>query len=39
VVGWYRDASNAQQAFVEDEVNGTWGSFQPVGGLSRLNTG
>ena len=39
MVGWYRDASNAQQAFVEDEVNGTWGSFQPVGGLSRLNTG
>jgi Bacterial Ig-like domain (group 3) len=39
VVGWYRDASNAQQPFVEDEVNGTWGFFQPVGNLSRINTG
>lgn len=39
VVGWYRDASNAQQPFVEDEVNGTWGFFEPVGNLSRINTG
>jgi hypothetical protein len=39
VVGWYRDASNAQQPFVEDEVNGSWGFFQPVGNLPRINTG
>jgi hypothetical protein len=39
VVGWYRDASNARQAFVEDEVNGTWGSFQDVPGIPQLNTG
>jgi hypothetical protein len=39
VVGWYRDASNAQQPFVEDEVNGTWGFFQPVANLPRINTG
>jgi hypothetical protein len=37
VVGWYRDASNARQAFVEDEVNGSWGSFRPEG--ADLNTG
>jgi hypothetical protein len=39
VGGWYRDASNQRQAFVEDEVNGTWESFQPPGGLADLNTG
>lgn len=39
VVGWYRDASNAQQPFVEDEVNGTWGNFRPLGSFSQLNTG
>ena len=31
VSGWYRDASNQRQAFVEDEVNGTWGLFHDVG--------
>jgi hypothetical protein len=39
VVGWYRDASNGQQPFVEDEVNGSWGSFRPLGSFSQLNTG
>ena len=39
VVGWYQDASNARQPFVEDEVNGTWGFFQPLGSFSQLNTG
>ena len=39
VVGWYRDSSNARQPFVEDEVNGSWGSFQPLGNFASLNTG
>jgi hypothetical protein len=39
VVGSYRDASNAKQPFVEDEVNGTWGFFQTLGSFSQLNTG
>src|SRR5262252_34745 len=39
VVGWYQDASNARQPFVEDEVNGNWGSFQPLGSFAQLNTG
>ena len=39
VAGWYRDASNQRQAFVEDEVNGTWGPFHDVGDIPQLNTG
>jgi hypothetical protein len=39
VVGWYRDASNAKQPFVEDEVNGTWDFFHTLGNFSQLNTG
>jgi hypothetical protein len=39
VAGSYRDANNAKQPFVEDEVNGTWGFFQPLGSFSQLNTG
>jgi hypothetical protein len=39
VVGWYRDAANRRQAFVEDEVNGTWGEFQDLPDIARLNTG
>src|SRR5215472_13861384 len=39
VVGWYQDANNARQPFVEDEVNGSWGFFQPLGSFSQLNTG
>jgi hypothetical protein len=39
VVGWYQDASNARQPFVEDEVNGSWGNFRPLGNFSQLNTG
>jgi hypothetical protein len=39
VGGWYRDASNQRQAFVEDEVNGTWESFNPLASLANLNTG
>jgi hypothetical protein len=39
VVGSFRDASNAKQPFVEDEVNGTWGFFHTLGNFSQLNTG
>jgi Bacterial Ig-like domain (group 3) len=39
VGGWYRDASNQRQAFVEDEVNGTWGLFHDVGDIPQENTG
>lgn len=39
VVGWYREASNQRQAFVEDEVNGRWGLFQDLPDIARLNTG
>jgi hypothetical protein len=39
VVGWYRDAANRRQVFVEDEVNGTWGSFQDVPEIPQHNTG
>jgi hypothetical protein len=34
VVGWYQDASNARQPFVEDEVNGSWGSAAKLPGQS-----
>jgi len=39
VGGWYRDANNARQAFVEDEVNGSWGLFHDVGDIPQENTG
>src|SRR5215469_15184091 len=39
VGGWYRDASNRRQGFVEDEVNGTWESFNALASLAELNTG
>jgi Bacterial Ig-like domain (group 3) len=39
VVGSYRDANNAKQPFVEDEVNGTWGFFHTFATFPELNTG
>jgi len=36
-VGNYGDASAAQQAFVVDEVGGTWGSIQEAPGSAALN--
>jgi hypothetical protein len=39
VGGWYRDASNQRQGFVEDEVNGTWEAFNTLASLAELNTG
>jgi len=39
VVGSYRDANNAKQPFVEDEVNGTWGFFHTFASFPQLNTG
>ena len=37
--GNYWDASDAGQAFVVNETNGTWGSAQQVPGTATLNTG
>ena len=37
--GYYVDSSSAQQAFVADEVNGTWGSAVEVPGTATLNAG
>jgi hypothetical protein len=37
--GYYDDASGAAQAFVADEVNGTWHTAQEVPGTASLNTG
>ena len=37
--GGYYTASGAQQAFVVDETNGTWGTAQPVLGAATLNAG
>jgi hypothetical protein len=39
VVGSYRDANNAKQPFVADEVNGTWGFFHTFASFPQLNTG
>jgi len=37
--GSYRDSSSHRQAFVVDEVNGTWGTAIEVPGTAALNTG
>ena len=37
--GVYHDASGRQQAFADDEVDGTWGSAAPLPGLAGLNAG
>jgi hypothetical protein len=37
--GTYEDSSGAQQAFVVDETNGTWGSAAEVPGTATLNAG
>ncbi len=37
--GYYFDGSGDQQAFVVDEVNGTWGDAIEVPGTAALNTG
>jgi len=39
VGGWYQQPTRALQAFVADEVNGTWGHYQDLGELARINTG
>jgi hypothetical protein len=38
-VGAYQDKSGHAQAFVVNEVNGTWGTAQEVPGTAALNTG
>jgi hypothetical protein len=38
-VGNYTDASSAEQAFVVDEVGGTWGSIEEAPGSAALNVG
>jgi hypothetical protein len=37
--GYYEDGSGSQQAFVAEEVNGTWGNAIEVPGTGTLNTG
>jgi hypothetical protein len=37
--GYYADKSGHRQAFVADEVNGTWRQAQPVPGTAALNAG
>ena len=37
--GYYTDGSKTVQAFVIDEINGTWGSAQQVPGSAALNAG
>jgi hypothetical protein len=37
--GYYTDGSAGQQAFVVDEVNGTWGTAEEVPGTGALNPG
>jgi hypothetical protein len=37
--GYYFDASEAKEAFVASEVNGTWGTAIEVPGTAALNTG
>lgn len=36
--GYYRDASNHNQAFVVDEVSGSWGNAAELPGIGGLNT-
>ncbi len=35
--GFYSDTANSTQAFIIDEVNGTWGSVQETPGTAELN--
>jgi hypothetical protein len=37
--GYYTDSSNAQQAFVVNQVNGTWGKAKEAPGTATLNKG
>ncbi len=37
-VGTYVEPSNAEEAFVASETNGTWGDAQEIPGLAALNT-
>ena len=37
--GYYTDISRHQQAFVDSETNGTWGTAQEVPGTAALNQG
>ena len=37
--GFYGDSSGGYQAFVVNEVNGTWGDAQEIPGTAALNTG
>jgi uncharacterized protein CbrC (UPF0167 family) len=39
VGGWYADRSDAEQAFVAGETNGTWGTAREVPGTAALNVG
>ncbi len=39
VSGHYSDNTGKYQDFVDDQVNGTWGTAQEVPGMSTLNTG
>ena len=39
VGGWFQQPTRLIQAFVADEVNGTWGHFQGLGVLEQLNAG
>jgi hypothetical protein len=39
VGGWYQQPTRLIQAFAADEVNGTWGHYQDLGGLAQLNAG
>jgi uncharacterized protein CbrC (UPF0167 family) len=39
VGGWYADRSDAEQAFVAGETNGTWGAAREVPGTAALNVG
>jgi cytochrome c551/c552 len=37
--GFYDTSSSGQQVFVDDQVNGTWGTAKEVPGTATLNTG
>jgi hypothetical protein len=39
IAGGYNDGAGSEQAFVEDETNGTWASATEVPGSSTLNNG
>jgi len=37
ITGYYADAANNDQTYVESEVNGTWGTTQPIPAIVTLN--